>query len=71
MSGKVTSATVYPPGGEAVRYDAGLDGVSRIAPQSSGFGYQDGLRIAFADGSQRFYRNVPFHYDISRKGRPA
>lgn len=75
MSGKVNSTTVYPPAGDAVRYDLGRNNVSKIHVQMSSWGTTNGVYVIFADGSQRVYINMPFSYDFVRdtqvKGRPA
>jgi len=66
MLGKTSSATVYPPEGGALKFDAGKNGVSKIKLQGNSLGAVDGLHLVFEDGSERAYRNMPFTYDLGK-----
>jgi len=72
MFRKVTSATVYPPQGDTVKYDVGKSDVLKIVHNTNGrWAFTDSIKVVFADGSERFYCNIPFHYDLAKEGRPA
>ncbi|MCL2557298.1 MAG: hypothetical protein FWE09_02340 [Treponema sp.] len=72
MAKKIMRATVYPPGGETIKYEVGRSGVTKIELQVNWWwGFTEGLKVVFDDGSQRVYRSVPFSLDVEGKGRRA